>query len=892
MAGRGMSRMRAWAARARGFFGRQGRDGQFEDELQEHLNLLKERFVAQGMSSPDATAAARRQFGNTTLLCEDRRELRTLVSLEDLGRDFHYAVRALGKSRGFAMVAMVTLALGIGASTAIFSVIDNIMLSPFPYKNPGEMVFLRVVDTQSDSHGRQGYTAPEYLELAEQNHVFSATTAAAEDLVLYKHGEGTDQLYGAHVTPGTFEFFGMPAMLGRVLQPADYEPGAPPVFVMRYKTWVTRFDGDPSILGKTMVLNETPRTLVGIMPPRFGWYEADVLIPEKPMRGAKSSFAGIMVNWFFLGRLKPGVTKEQAEADATVILQGLARVNPQAYPQHFTVKAKKLGDTVVGQFEATLLTALAAVALLLLIGCGNVANLMLARATARAKEFALRSVLGAGRARLVRLQLVESLVLALGGAAIGVLIAWGGLKGLVAALPQNVIPAESVIELNAPVLAFTLGVAVLTALIFGLAPALQAARRDLNDPLRDSGKGVSGGFQTGRLRDAVVVVEVAMSLVLLIGAGLFMRSFVALRATPLGLRADHVYQVQLLLPRSRYEKAAQMRSFFEPLLARLKAVPGVVEASESSSIPPYGGVESRVEIAGKTHAEDWHALIQHVSEGYFRVLRIELKLGRGFTETEVNDARKVAVVNETFVQKYFPHQENPMGQRVRLSMLQSMGDPVAEPWFEIVGVVGDVTNLGLQAPTEPEVWFPYTVTGSGAQVLMVRTKHDPALIANELRRAVWSTDSGVALDHPSTLEDRINARVFAGPRFSFLVMTIFGCVGLVLVTIGVYSVLAYATARKTHEIGIRMALGAERRDVLEMVVRGGLGLVFAGIGVGLAVSLVLGRVITAQLNGVPAHDPATLAGTVLVVIATGAMACWIPARRAARLDPNVALRYE
>jgi len=888
-----MSKLRAVAARVRGFFGGRGQEGGFDEEVREHLDLLAERFVAQGMSQADAMAAARRQFGNTTLLREDRRELRTLVSLEDLGQDLRYAVRTLWKSRGFAVVSIVTLGLGIGASTAIFSVIDNIMLSPFPYKNPGEMVFLRIVDRQSNgSHGRQGYTATEYLELAEQNHVFSATTAAGEDLVLYKHGGGTDQLYGAHVTPGTFEFFGMPAMLGRVLQPADYEPGAPPVFVMRYKTWVTRFDGDPSILGKTMVLNETPRTLVGIMPPRFGWYEADVLIPEKLTRNAKSTFGGFMANWFFLGRLKPGVTPQQAEADATVILQGLAKVKPEDYPQRFTVQAKKLGDTVVGQFETTLLTALAAVGLLLLIGCGNVANLMLARATAREKEFALRAVLGAGRARLVRLLLVESLVLALGGAALGLLIGWGGLKGLVAALPQNVIPAESVIELNAPVLAFTLGVALLTALIFGLVPALQAVRRDLNDPLRDSGKGVSGGFRMGRLRDAVVVMEVAMALTLLIAAGLLMRSFVALRATPLGLQADHVYQAQLPLPEGRYEKAAQVRSFFEPLLARLRATPGVVEASESSSIPPYGGVESRIEIAGKTHPEDWQALIQHVSEGYFRVLRIELKMGRGFTETEVNDARKVAVVNETFVRKYFSRGEDPMGHRVRLSMLESMGDPVMEPWFEIVGVVADVTNLGLQAPTEPEVWFPYTVTGSGAQVVMVRTMQDPALVANTVREAVWATDSGVALSYSGTLEDRIAARVYAGPRFGLLVMTIFGGIGLVLVTVGVYSVLAYATARKTHEIGIRMALGAGRRDVLGLVIRTGLQLVLAGIGVGLVVSLVLGRTITAQLSGVPAHDPVTLAGTTILLMATGAMACWIPARRAARLDPNAALRYE
>jgi putative ABC transport system permease protein len=888
-----ISRMRTIAAKARGFFGGCERDSAFDDEVQVHLDLLAERFVAQGMSQADALAAARRQFGNTTLLREDRRELRTLVSLEDLGRDLRYAVRTLWKSRGFAAVAIVTLGLGIGASTAIFSVIDNVLLSPFPYKDAVRMVFLQVRDTQSGSDGgRQGYTPTEYLELAEQNHVFDGTTAASDDLLLYKKGDGAEQLYGAHVTPGTFEFFGMPALLGRVLQPADYEPGAPPVFVMRFKTWVTQFNGDPNILNKVLILNDTPRTLVGIMPPRFGWYEADVLIPEKLTRDTKPTFAGFSASWFFLGRLKPGVTTQQAEADMTVLFSGLAKIRPQDYPTHFLVMAKKLGDTVVGRFEATLYTVLAAVGLLLLIGCGNVANLMLARATAREKEFALRAVLGAGRARLVRLLLVESLLLALGGAALGVLIAWGGLKSLVAAMPQNTIPAESVIELNAPVLAFTLAVAALTALIFGLVPALQATRRDLNDPLRDSGKGVSGGFRIGRLRDAVVVMEVAMSLVLLIGAGLLMRSFVALREVRLGLHADHVLQAQLPLPGKRYETALQVRGFFEPLIARLKALPGVEEASESSSIPPYGGVDSKMEIAGRTHSEDWHTLWQHASEGYFRVLRIEFKNGRGFTETEVNDARKVAVVNETFVRKYFSRGENPLGQRVRVAQLETLGDPVREPFFEIVGVVGDVTNLGLQAPTEPEVWIPYTVTGSGAQVLMVRTARDPALMMNAMRQAVWATDSDVALAFPSTLEDRINERVYAGPRFGFLLMTIFGGIGLVLVTVGVYSVLAYATARKTHEIGIRMALGAERRDVLGLVIHTGLRLVLGGIGLGLAVSLILGRMITTQLNGVPTYDPATLAGTTILLVATGAMACWIPARRAARLDPTAALRYE
>ena len=888
-----ISRLRAFAARVLGLLGPRKSDSDFDDEVQAHLQLLVDGFVAQGMSREDAAAAARRQFGNTTLLQEDRRELRTLVLVEDLGRDLHYALRSLGRSRAFAAVAIATLGLGIGASTAIFSVIDNVLLEPFPYKDPGRMVFLRIHDTARGQEGeRQGYTSNEFLEFAGQNHAFDGVIAASDDLVLYKHGEGVELLYGADVTPGTFEFFGMPALYGRVIQPADYQPGAPPVFVMRHKTWMERFNGDPGVLNKTFVLNGTARTLIGIMPPRFGWYEADVLIPEMPVPGVSTGFAGLPARWFLLGRLKRGVSKAQAAADATVIANHLAKINPQDYPAHFQVFVKMLGDTVIGRFESTLYTILAAVGMLLLIGCGNVANLMLARATSREKEFALRAVLGAGRARLVRLLLIESLVLAIGGTALGVLIAWGGLKLIVAAMPQNFIPAESVIELNAPAMAFTLVVAVLTAVIFGLAPALQIARRDLNDPLRDSGKGVVGGFRSGRMRDTVVVMEVAVSLTLLIGAGLLMRSFVALREVHLGLQADHVFQTQLRLPEDRYKTAAQVRGFFQPLLARVKALPGVVDATESGALPPYGGMDTKIEISGKSHESEWHALLQQVSEGYFRVLRIPFTGGRAFSESEINDARKVAVVNETFVSTYL-RGENPIGRRVQLAGLENLADPVREPWFEIVGVAANVTNQGLEAPIEPEAWVPYTVTGSGAQVLMVRSQQTPMALMNDVRQAVWATDSGVALAFPSALEDRISQRLYASPRFAFLLMTILGCLGLILVTVGVYSVLAYATTRKTQEIGIRLALGAERGDVLRWVIRAGLRLVTAGAAIGLLVSLLLGRAIEAELwRGVKPYDPATLAGTTLLLVATGALACWIPARRAARVDPMTALRYE
>lgn len=883
-----VSRLRVVVARVKGLFRKQTVDREFDDEVQAHLLLLTERFVRQGLTQGDAAAAARRQFGNVSLLQEDRIEIRTVVSIETLWRDLRYGLRTLWKSRGFATVAMVTLALGTGASAAIFSVIDNVLMSPFPYADSPRLMFPRVHDLEgNEAGGRQGYTSPEFLEFAEQNHVFDRVIAASEEEILYKQGEGTERFDGADVTPGTFELFGMPPVLGRTMQPGDYEPGAPPVFMLRYKTWLTRFNGDPGALNKTFVLSGIPRTLIGIMPPRFGWFDAEVFIPEKPERAAG---VGFPIRWFLLGHLKPGVSVRQAEADLTIIANRLSKLNPQDYPKHFDVQVKPLGDSVVGGLRATLYTVLAAVALLLLIGCGNVANLMLARATAREKEFALRAVLGAGRRRLVQQLLIESLVLAFGGTALGTLLAWGGLKFIVAALPQDMIPAEAVIELNAPVLGFTLCVAVLTALIFGLAPALQATRRDLIDPLRDSGKGVSSG-RGGRLRGAVVVFEVAMSLTLLIGAGLLMRSFVALRQEHLGLHPDHVLTALLPLPQERYKTANQVAGFFRPLLARLRALPGVEDATEASRVPPYEYLQTDIDIPGKAHEEKWSALLQLSSEGYFPVLRMEFKEGRGYTEAEVNGARKLAVVNQTFARKYLGR-ENPIGARIHMAGLETLADPVRDAWFEIIGVVADAKNQGLQLPIEPEIWIPYTVTGSSAQIVLVRTAKEPLAMMNSVRHEIWATDSGVAMAYPGTLEGFITSRSYAGPRFGFMLTTIFGCIGLVLVSIGVYSVLAYTAARRTQEIGIRMALGAERAEVLRMVIKGGFRLVVLGVAIGLLASLTLGRVIATQLWGVSAYDPITLAGMAALLTAICVVACWIPARRAARVDPLVALRYE
>ena len=814
--------------------------------------------------------------------------------METLGQDIRYALRNLRKTPGFAVIAVLTLALGIGASTAIFSVIDNVMMEPFPYPDAQRFYSVFIHDSErSEPGGRPVFIGPEFLDYVEQNHVFDRAIGNDRTDMLYRSGEGTERFDGNFVSPGTFEFLGMPALLGRVMQPPDYEPGAPPVFVLRYKTWVKSFGADPGIVNKSFVLNGESRTLIGIMPPRFGWGNADMWIPAKPSRaaGGKTVAGAFQQRWWMLGHLRPGVTVKEAEADFAVIAKRLATVYPTEYPKHFTVQIDSLTNAVVGRFKATLYIVLAAVGLLLLIGCGNVANLLLARATTREKEFAIRGALGASRWRLIRQLLVESLLLAIGGAAVGSLLAWGGLKSLVALMPQNIIPAEAVIRMNLPVLVFTLVTSVVTALVFGLVPALKAARKDLNEPLRDSGKGISGGFRHGRLRDAVVVLEVGLSLTLLVGAGLLMRSFVALRDVKLGAQPDHVLVARLPLPTDRYKTADQVAGFYRPLLQRLKALPGVVDATETSTLPPYGGIPSDIEIPGKTHAEKWNAMFQLVSEGYFPTLKIQFVDGRGFTEAEVTGARKLALVNQTFVKKYLGN-ENPIGKQVRIAQLAEFEDAVKEPTFEIIGLVADVKNRGLQDPVEPEIWVPYTVTGSAFRGILVRTAKEPMTMLNVVEREIWATDRNVALTFTGTMEGYISQFSYAGPRFGFMLMMIFSSIGLVLVTLGVYSVLAYTTARRTQEIGIRLALGAKGSDVLGLVLRMGLRLVGIGVGLGLIASLALGRVIATQLWGVSAYDPWTLTLVPALLILTGLVACWLPARRAARVDPLVALRYE
>lgn len=810
--------------------------------------------------------------------------------MNGIWQDLRYGLRGLRKQPSFTILAVMALALGIGSVTTIFSVIDNVLLNPFPYADAKRVALVYIHDVkESGQGGRSFFSTPEFLDYQEQNHVFDAVIGGSFQDVLYSSGEGTEQFNGGNVTPNMFRVLGVPALIGRGILPEDGKPGAPPVFVMSYKMWSKRFNLDPSVLGRTFTLNGAARTLVGIMPPRFTKLGADLWMPMVPNRAdpeARQQY------FMFQGHLKPGVTFRDAQADIDVLARHLAQVYPKDYPSKFTVEVVSWVDWLVRGFRPTLYTLAAAVSLLLLIACSNVANMLLARATAREKEMAIRSSLGATRWRLIRQLLMESFLLAVGGAAIGCLLSYGGIKALVTVIPQGAIPQEAVISLNVPVLLFSLGAAVFTALLFGLAPALQTVKRDMAEPLKDSGKGVSGGFRRGKLRNALVLIEVALSLVLLTGAGLLMRSFVALMQVDLGLNPDNVLVARLPFPRGQYKTAEAKRQFFRPLLQRLSALPGVVAATETSTLPPYGGIRTEVEIPGKTHPEKWEAIFQLCSEGYFPTLGIQLLRGRPLSEAEVNDARKVAVVNQTLVKKFFG-KEDPIGRRIKLSMLETEVDPpVKDPVFEIIGVVADARNNGIQDPPRPELFVPYTITGAFQRGILVRTSKDPLTMLNAVRREIWALDRNVALTLTGSLNDYLKSFSYAEPRFSLILLSVFASLGLVLVLIGVYSVIAYTVSRQTHEIGIRMALGAGSTDVLRIVLWMGARLLGMGLAVGLVASFAVARLIASQLWGVSPYDPVTLCAVVTIVAVTGLAACYFPARRATRVDPMVALRYQ
>jgi len=797
----------------------------------------------------------------------------------------------LRSSPAFAVIAILTLALGIGATTTICSVVDSVLLNPLPYKNANRLATPLVLLPDQDTIPR--FPVPVFLDFKQQNQAFEDIIGLAYTGVHYRGTAATEQFLGGWVTPNTFEFLGIEPLLGRQITQEDGKPGSPPVFAMSFRLWSKLFNRDPKILGTTLDLNGTPRTLVAIMPPRFRFGDCEVWMPLELDRSTFITGFGVQPNEVWtVGRLKPGVSLQAASADLGGVVKGLEKVYPAWFRADYKLVVDSLKDESVGRFKLTLFALMGAVSMLLLIACSNVANLLLSRATVREKEILIRASMGATRSRLIRQLLVESCLLAAASCLAGCLFAFLGLKGVAAAIPADSIPSEVEIALRPATLLFAIIVSALISLLCGLAPAFHAARRELHAGLTGTGKGISGGFRHGKLRSSLVVAEIALSIVLLIGAGLMVRSLLALQQVNVGFDPARVVYAELSLPEGRYDTADQKRVFFRKLLDRLATLPGVIAATEASSFPPYSFGWTEVLVPGKTHAEPWGTTFDLCSEGYFQTLGRTLLRGRLLSRSDVESARHVTVINQTLARRYFAN-ENPVGQRIKFSTFEEWAaDWPRNAYFEIIGVIADAKNNGLQDAPKPEVYFPYTITSTGSRGVMATTAGNSSQLLANLRKEITAMDPDVAVSDDGTIESFLERWYYAGPHFTLIILTAFGGIGLFLVLIGIFSVMAYTVSLQTHEIGIRMALGAQRNDVLGMVLKKGLVLILSGTITGLVASVAVTRLMASQIWGVSATDPWTFSAVAALILVAGLAACLFPAHRATQVDPLVSLHYE
>jgi putative ABC transport system permease protein len=882
-----MWRMRQFLLRIVNTFARGRAERQMSREIDAHLEILEADFRRRGMTPEAARNAARREFGRVEQVKEEQRDARTIRWLRDGWKDAGYALRTLRRTPGFTAVAVITLGLGIGAATVIYSVVRNVVLDPFPYAHSDRLVDVVIRDA-SNNIFRGPLPAAEFLDFVEQSDVFE-DVAGANGMGMHFTGDtGAERVSVIFVTPNTFTYLGVPALFGRHFGPADASPGAQKVAVLNHRTWMTRFGGDPGMVGRTITLNGEPRTVVGIMPPRFEWHVGDFWVPSPVSRGATGPDA--MPRWF-QARLRRGVTIEAAEAQMNAIARRRAEAFPRDYPPQSRVQVITIIDWVVGQFRQTLYTLFAAVALLLVIACCNVANMLLAKATARERELTVRAALGASRGRIVRQLLIESMMLAAFGTAVGVALAYGGLQALVRLMPRAGVAWEVQLRLDQPVLLFALATATFATLAFGLFPAFASTRRDLVSAINSGGRsGTSGPAQT-RMRAGLVIAEVALSVILLLGAGLLMKTFASMVGVDLGFDTRNLFMAYVSFPGGQPSTPAARQQFYAAALDRLHALPGVQSAAVSASLPPFGGPRSGLEIPGIVLPENSSAVMYVCSEGFAQTLGLRLLAGRDLSANDVASARKVAVINETLASRYFGKQY-PIGRTIRLPRLAAPPGNVPDPTFEVIGIVQDVMNQGITDPAFPQAHLPFTVPQMANLIVVMRTSGEPMAVAEPVRRELRGLDSNVAFSEPGTLENLIVHRFHARPRFNAVVLGIFAGTGLVLVALGIYGVVAYTVSQQTRQIAIRMALGGERRHVLRMVLRSGLTPVVIGLVVGVAAGALTNRLLETVLWRVTPYDPATIAATIALVVTIGIIACCVPAWRAMRVQPVVALRHE
>jgi len=856
-------------------------DRDLSEEVGSYVELLTEKKMKEGMSEKEARHAAMVEVGGVEQVKEEVRAGRTGFALETFFQDLRYGLRSLRKKPGFTLTAVIALALGIGANSAIFSVINGVLLRSLTYRDADSIVMVWEKNFQR-GRSQNSVSPANFLDWKKQSASFEQFAASWDTRINLTSGGEPEEIQVQRVSADFFSVLGVPPRLGRSFAREEDVPGPNLVVVLNDELWQSRFGGNPAIIGQPITASGRTFTVIGVMPPGFHFLNTQVkawiplaLDPANDWRKQGRYLRSV-------ARLKSGVTIQQAQAE----LDGIARRLEQDFPDYnkgWGANLVPMHEQIVGDIRPVLLVLLAAVAFVLLIACANVANLLLARAASRQKELALRAALGAGRTRLIRQMLTESVLLAVMGGALGVFLAYWGIQLLLALAPDN-IPRLNEITIDPRVLGFTLAISLLTGLVFGLVPALQSSRPDLSDALKEGSRGSSGGSRF--VRNLFVVSEMALALVLLVGAGLMLRSFFQLHQVKAGFETDHVLTMRVQLPTAKYQQPQQRAEFFKRAQERLAALPGVKSVGAISYLPLTGLASSTVfNLATQPDlppSESPLTEVRAITPGYFAAMGIPLLKGRSFDERDGADSR-VLVINETLARKYFPGQ-NPIGQRLIVNWEPKVAD-------EIVGVVGDVKETALAEESNPAIYWPHPREAYQFMNFVLRAAIDPAPLSAAATKEIHALDPDQPVADIRTL-DQVVAKSIARPRFNALLLAIFAGVALVLASVGIYGVMNYSATQRTQEIGIRMALGAKPGDILRLVVGHGMKLTLAGIVIGVIASLALTRVMANLLFGVTATDLPTFVAVSAVLTAVALVANYIPARRATRLNPVVALRYE
>jgi predicted permease len=873
------------------WFRRDSWDGEMREELRHHLEKQVEANLAAGMTPSEARRQATLQFGAVEGVKEYCREQRSGFWLETFWADIRYALRVMAKNPGFAAIAIFTLALGIGANSAIFSVVYAVLLRPLPYPNSNQLVVL--FDTKPlEGVEKTGTSYTNFEEWRAQNIVFSEMAGnQGHDLTVTGRGEPFVAVTGV-VTPEVFAVLAATPLAGRTFVPDDGKQGAAPVVILSENLWRSHFSADPNIVGSAISLDKRLFTVVGIMPADFRsplqTRRQDLWVPlvNDPLFSSWMPRRG--GHWLVvIARLKPGVSIAQAQVEMGAISARQAKENP-AENTGWTVRIVPLQSELVGDVKPALLVLLGAVALVFLIACANIANLLLARATSRAKEMSVRIALGAGRGRIVRQLLTESAALGLLGGVAGILIAYWGVHSLRSLLPADM-PKANPIQVDAYVLGFALLLSVAASFAFGLAPALLAAGSDLQKTLREGAgrAGAGGGRQS--IRTFLAAAEIAVAMVLLVGAGLLVRSFITLTSVSPGFNAQHLMKAEVQLPRFEYSTPQQWNAFAEDLLARIQAEPGMRDSAIAIPLPlAHNNVNLGFEIEGSAaplSSQSRTADYVAATPEYFHVMGIPLLQGREFNREDVASNPRVTIISATMARVYFPNQ-NPIGKRIVFGFPPDAGSP-----REIVGVVGDVRDVALRQDPAAMMYVPYAQAPFWGAVVVVRSNLSVAAVADAVRRHAAAIDKDLPVTDIAAMPEAVDATV-AQPRFQTMLLGLFGALALILSGVGIYGVISYSVIQRTHEIGIRMSLGAQPRQVLRLVMGQGLKLALCGIVIGAAAAFALTRLMLSLLFGVSPADPLTFTGVAILLVAVALAACYVPARRAMRVDPMTALRYE